>query len=223
MNDFVDQMTEAGRWVRDSWNRLSVRRDTGPINDSELLADFVTTRAALVTQKKLYGYLKERIGMRYPKMFADEEFSRSINIAKMQVFAASLADLTIHCVAHVGTDQRLEQGDFNALAVWCYGQGVAANEEQAPNAVTVSRWLSEFGARADKANWHNIAAGASAFTESPKALIRWAPIADEHKNYDREIVENSMRFAWNEVRTEFRERLDAAAVSSDWKSRSKPD
>lgn len=221
MSALVHQLNEAAQWIRETFGRLSHRRDRGPIRDIAGFADFVATRSALIAQKKLYGYLKERIGMGYPKMFDDEIFARSIDIAKMQVFAASLADLTVHCVAHAAAGQSLDAQERTALARWCYAQGLAANAAQAPNETAISRWQAAFDDRVEATHWENIAAGASAFTESPKALIRWAPIDDEYKRYDREIVENSMRFAWNEIRTEFRERIDPAPLAGDWKVQSR--
>ena len=52
--------------------------------------------------------------------------------------------------------------------------------------------------------------------ESPAALVRWAPIADKLKKFDSEIVENSVKFAWRDIREQFNKRLDAAAVAADW-------
>jgi hypothetical protein len=51
------------------------------------------------------------------------------------------------------------------------------------------------------------------FSESPAALVRWAPIAPELKQFDQEIVENSIKFKWRDVRRDLGKRLDAAAVA----------
>ena len=45
------------------------------------------------------------------------------------------------------------------------------------------------------------------FKESPYSLTRWAPIADEYKARDKVIAENSVSFAWIEVRKDFLHRL----------------
>ena len=44
------------------------------------------------------------------------------------------------------------------------------------------------------------------------ALVEWAPIGDELKQYDAEIVRGSVRFRWQEVRRDLRRDLDAEAV-----------
>ena len=56
------------------------------------------------------------------------------------------------------------------------------------------------------------AGGEAVFTESPEALVRHAPIIAELMALDAEIVRNSVRFRWQEVRRELRAALDADAV-----------
>lgn len=218
MKEVSKQYCEAATWVRQTVSGLFSHFYKTPIDTSEGMFEFVRTRSAFVTQKKLYGYLKERMGTRYPKMFDDEQFVQSINIAKMHVFAASLSDLTIHAVAHAAAGSQLGELQRWQMAVCCYREGLAENMAQAPDTAAPDAWLSAFEKRLEGTYWENIAAGGSAFTESPKALIRWAPIADELKKHDCEIVENSIRFAWNEIRQDFRRRLDPGAVVKDWKS-----
>ena len=62
MKRLADNLAEALGWLRDSFSRLSFRHDTAPIATVERLFEFASTRAALIAQKKLYGYLKERMG-----------------------------------------------------------------------------------------------------------------------------------------------------------------
>ena len=71
--------------------RFGTRRDKGPIDSPEKLNQFVATRSAFIAQKTLYGYLKTRMGTSYPRMFEDDVFVSSINIAKMHVFSACLS------------------------------------------------------------------------------------------------------------------------------------
>ncbi|MGQ2902769.1 MAG: hypothetical protein ACT6RL_12810 [Neoaquamicrobium sediminum] len=218
MKDFAKQISEAIGWLRDAASKLTLRRDRAPIATVARVDHFARTRAALITQKKLYGYLKERIGTRYPKMFDDELFAQSINVAKMHVFAASLSDMTIYAVAQVSADGRLEGVDRREWALACYRAGLADNADQMTDAHDAESWVGAFIQRIEATLWENVAIGGRAFTESPKALIKWAPIADELKMRDREIVENSIRFAWNEVIRDFRARLDADAAAADWRS-----
>ena len=218
MKRLADNLAEALGWLRDSFSRLSFRHDTAPIATVERLFEFASTRAALIAQKKLYGYLKERMGTRYPKMFEDDVFVRSINIAKMHVFAATLSDMSVHVVAKTAAGASMEADACVDMARACYRSGIADNAAQAPDDAAVAGWHADFEARLDGTLWQNAAIGGSAFTESPKALIRWAPIAEELKRHDREIVENSIRFAFNEVIQDLARRLDAPAVAADWQA-----
>ena len=52
------------------------------------------------------------------------------------------------------------------------------------------------------------------FSHSPPALLEWAPIVDEFKQLDEDIILNSMRFRCHEVMRESRLHLDAAAIVS---------
>ena len=45
------------------------REKLGPITDEEKLAEFITSRASMVGQTSLYGYIKTRAGSRFPELF----------------------------------------------------------------------------------------------------------------------------------------------------------
>ena len=207
--------TAAGRGAR-MWRDIAILfrfgRRGGAIDTIAKVNDFAATRAAFVAQKKLYGYLKTRMGTRYVSMFTDDVFVESINVAKMHVFAACLSDLTIFCVSKALEGSPLSAEEKGALARGCFRHGIEVNAEMALDPVDIERWLDAFEARVASVHWENAAATGEVFEESPAALVRWAPIAPELKRHDAEIVGNSMRFAWVEVRLAYRKRLNAAAV-----------
>ena len=70
-------------------------------------------------------------------------------------------------------------------------------------------------ARLALVDWAAVDDGEQAFSASPDALIRWAPVLDELKQLDEAIVRNSVRFRWQEVRRDLRACLDASAVLGD--------
>ena len=201
--------------LRQALARFRMRNEKTPIDSVDALRRFVSSRAAFVAQKKLYGYLKARMGTRFPSMFEDDAYVASINIAKMHVFAACLSDLAIHAVARVAAASGLPAAERAELAKSCYAAGIADNREHAPEGAEAG-WLEAFEKRLANVQWENAASGGNAFVESPKALLRWAPIADELKRYDREIVENSITFAWPEQTREFARRAAPQAVIADW-------
>ena len=66
--------------------------------------------------------------------------------------------------------------------------------------------------RVARTDWLVIGAEDAAFTASPTALVRWAPVMEELKALDEEIVRNSVRFRWQEVRRDFSQHLDLQAM-----------
>ena len=64
------------------------------INSEKDLRNFIQERSAHVTQTTLYGYLKTRMGHKFTIMVEDEIFSKSINIAKWNIYMVALADCT---------------------------------------------------------------------------------------------------------------------------------
>lgn len=194
-------------------SRLTFRRDRSSIRTCEQIFHFARSRAAFVGQKKLYGYLKTRMGTRFPSMFEDDVFAASINIAKMQVFAACLADMSVFVIANAATDPDTGNEQRAALALECFQAGLDENDDGAEVAKHRDAWTAAFRKRVSKTVWEASGNDQRHFTESPGALVRWAPIADQLKKYDVEIVQNSIRYAWQEARREFLARLDGETAA----------
>lgn len=199
--------------------RLSFRRESGAIGTVDSLAEFVSTRAAFVAQQTLFGYLKTRMGTRYPTHFEDDAFVASIDIAKLNVYAACLADLALFVSARTRRDSglALPDEDCRRLALFCFSRGLADNAEAGAAVTTFSPAAAQsaFERRLAFWTWDGGPQGGAIFSESPAALIRWAPIAPELKALDQEIVENSIKFKWLEVRAELDRRFEPAAVAAD--------
>lgn len=209
-NTLLDRIGALTRLIASGF---AFRSDSFPLDDIGRLENFVASRAAFVSQKKLYGYLKERIGTRWPSMFEDEVFRSSIAIASMQVFAASLSDLTIHAVAHALADSGEPDEVKAEVALACYAQGLRNNEIETVNEFDSEEAIAEFAVRLEGTDWNFGALLPENFNRSPIALLKWAPIAQRHKKFDAEIVENSVKFAWVDIREQFARRLDADAIS----------
>jgi hypothetical protein len=195
---------------------LGLGPGAGPIDSVAALENFVSTRAAYVAQKTLYGYVKTRMGTRFPAMFENKDLVASLNIAKMYVFAACLSDLSIYAVATATFGHSIPNDASRALARRCYLAGLRDNDADAPAEFKAQDCIAEFDRRLSETDWQRGARQPENFTQSPAALVRWAPIADNLKKFDTEIVENSVKFAWRDIREQFKKRLDAAAVATDW-------
>jgi hypothetical protein len=205
------KLANVWRWLRD-YLGIARRGRSLPIVDTDSLRHFLETRASHVAQTSLYGYVRTRAGTRYPELFENDHFIASINIAKWQLWLACLSDLAVYAggLLQHRTDERPQK----------VGKVIGASVEAALAAAGTPPDAGEaFGAGVDKlrkrlaaTDWAEVTDDQEAFSESPDALVEWAPIVDELKQYDTEIVENSVRFRWQEVRRDLRRDLDARAV-----------
>ena len=65
------------------------------------LEDFIRSKSAWVAQVTLYGYLKTRMGTRYVLHFENDTFMKSVNLAKWNIYAVALQDLTFYSFSYL--------------------------------------------------------------------------------------------------------------------------
>ena len=199
-----------------SLGSLRERFDTRPISSIEALTHFVHTRSAYVAQTSLHGYLKARMGTSFRYFFTDDEFSRSIRIASINVFLSCLADLTIFAVATAARGNGIDSRTAAVLAEHCYRDAASRCLDPRDWSHVQDDPERRFVARATLTNWQAAAEGENAFSWSPRDLVRMAPVVDEYKQTDEPIVTNSIRFRWQDVRRQFRKRAEPASLWEDW-------
>ena len=163
------------------------------------LQKFIQQRSAHVTQTTLYGYLKTRIGVKYTAMVEDEVFSKSINIAKWNIYMVAIADCTFYVFSYLMAEKNLKENDCKEIYLNII-------EKEKANGLSDEIYLKakrEFLNRIEKIDFqkHHLD---NPFKESCIALYNWAPIADELKILDKEIVLNSVRLKWNLKIDEFK-------------------
>ena len=197
--------------------RVTIRLESSPIDSVALLTEFATTKAAFIAQKTLYGYLKTRMGTRYPSMFEDTVFVDSINIAKLYTYAGCLSDLSVYVVAYAFQHQPSNDPLRISIARQIFETGLANNQEQVSSIeeFSAAEALTEFDARLRETVWADASAGRENFKHSAKTLITWAPIAPELKQYDAGLVRNSIMFAWHGIREQFKKRVDMDKISDE--------
>ena len=169
------------------------------INSKKDLQKFIQQRSAHVTQTTLYGYLKTRIGVKFTAMVEDDVFSKSINIAKWNIYMTAIADCSLYVFSYLIAEKNLKENDCKEIYL-----DIIENEKE--NGLTdeiYQRAKQEFLNRYDKINFNKYYIE-NPFKESCLALYNWAPIADELKTLDKEIVLNSMRLKWNLKIDEFK-------------------
>lgn len=207
-----------GELFREFLARFSTFKKVEPIADTNAFAEFLTSRAAFVSQKKLYEYVKQRMGISYPRHFKDDDFIRSLNLAKWHVYAAALSDLAIWMGAQL-YKAGATKAEVAGLTTHAYRHAVTERFNRDEFTGEFDALIRTYADRAALADWAALADGEAAFKLSPKALVEWAPISDELKRYDTEIVMNSLRFAWLAVRDQFRNAADCKAILEDWRAR----
>ena len=169
------------------------------IKSKDDLQKFIQQRSAHVTQTTLYGYLKTRIGVKYTAMVDDEVFSKSINIAKWNIYTIAIADCAFYTFSYLISEKNLKENDCKEIYLDII-------EKEKANGLSDEVYLKakrEFLNRYEKIDFNKYYLE-NPFKESCMALYNWAPIADELKILDKEIVLNSMRLKWNLKIDEFK-------------------
>lgn len=188
------------------------RNRSARIRDIHALSDFLASRASHVAQTSLYGYLRTRAGTRFPELFTHEQFAKSIDIAKWAVWLACLSDLAIYAgglVLHRSGAGQAEVGRLMSETVEGILTATGIPEGAGSDFADLARRVKTRVALCD---WAAVRDDATPFAESPGALISQAPIIDDLKRLDDEIVRNSVRFRWQEVRRQLRRDLDAQVL-----------
>ncbi len=170
------------------------------INSKEDLQKFVQERSAHVTQTTLYNYLKTRIGTRYTAMIEDEKFSESINIAKWNIYVVSISDLTLYVFSYLIDQKNLKENDAKEV----FNNIIDIETKNGLDEKISLQAKNDFLLKIKKINWNKYHLE-KPFRDSGLALYKWAPIADELKVLDKEIVLNSIKLKWNIVENEFKE------------------
>ena len=169
------------------------------IKSKQDLQKFIQQRSAHITQTTLYGYLKTRMGHKYTIMVDDDVFSKSINIAKWNIYMVALADCTFYIFSHLITEKNLKQNDSKEIFL-------SIIEEEKENGLSkeiYERTKESFLKRHEKINFNKYYLE-DPFKESCTALYHWSPVADELKILDKKIVLNSMKLKWNLAVEEFK-------------------
>ena len=170
------------------------------INSKEDLKNFIQERSAHVTQTTLYGYIKTRIGSRYAMMFEDEVFLKSINLAKWNIYMAALTDCTFYVFSYLIDKKNLNQND--ALEVFL--KILESEKSNGLENMLFENTKLEFNQRLREIDWKNYHSD-NPFKNSGLSLLKWSPIAENLKVFDKEIVLNSIKLKWNLVENDFKD------------------
>ena len=173
------------------------------IKSLDELEEFIQSKSAWVSQVTLYGYLKTRMGTRYVLHFENDEFMKSVDLAKWNIYAVALQDLTFFIFSYLKALKQYE--DINkAKEIFFKILDDEISNKMPVNIIEDAK--NNFNERFKKVNWETYYNDLP-FNPSALSLYKWAPISEELKTLDRKIVLNSVILKWNVIKKEFIERL----------------
>ena len=169
------------------------------IKNLDHLEEFIQTNSAWVTQVTLYNYLKTRMGTRYVLHFENDVFMGSVNLAKWNIYSVSLQDLTFFTFSYLNANFNFQEIS-KAKEIFNKILDDEISNKMPLDIIETAR--KSFDERLEKINWNEYYQDLP-FNPSALSLYKWAPIAEELKTLDRQIVLNSMILKWDIIKKEF--------------------
>jgi len=188
------------------------------LNSLPSVVEFTAKQSAYVSQVTLFGYIKTRAGTSWPKLFENDTYLISLRTARSHFFAACVSDLSLFFAARMFLEGQLSARQAEELAVEIAQQvlitpDIDGHEDIDPDAFRdiVNRTRQ----RALAMKWEEAATTALAFHSSAEAFMRWAPVTDEFKASDEEIMRNSLHLRWIGIRRDIKETLQIEPIKAD--------
>ena len=167
------------------------------------LEEFIQTKSAWVSQVTLYSYLKTRMGTRYVLHFDNDEFMKSVNEAKWNIYAVALQDLTFFSFSYLKVNLNFSDTE-KAKEIF-----LKILDDETTNSMPlniIDKAKKDFNERLNKIDWDKYC-NDRPFNPSALSLYEWAPIGEELKALDRKIVLNSVILKWDVIKKEFTDRI----------------
>ena len=167
------------------------------------LEEFIQTKSAWVSQVTLYSYLKTRMGTRYVLHFDNDEFMKSVNEAKWNIYSVALQDLTFFTFSYLKVNSSFSELN-KSKEIFLKILDDETTNNMPLNIIEEAK--KEFNERLIKIDWEKYHDDRP-FNPSALSLYKWAPIAEELKSLDRKIVLNSVILKWDIIKKEFKDRI----------------
>lgn len=187
------------------------------LNSLSALSDFTERQSAYVSQVTLFGYIKTRAGTSWPKLFEDDTYLVSLRTARSHFFSACVADLALFFAARMFTGARLSATQAEKLAIYLAETVLLQHHYEDIDPTAFDAVIKRTRQRAAVMAWEEAATTALAFESSADAFMRWAPVTDEFKALDEEIMRNSLHLRWIGIRRDVKETLNVQDVLADSK------
>ena len=178
------------------------------IDEIESLRIFVLSRSSYIAQVSLYGYLKARAGTQYVSLIKDPLFASSMKTARNRIFFACLMDLTLHVLKTIHARKQQNLQNLDPFTRQFFIQTLAKAPKEVFERLEHEKVILEFDKHLRSHNWSGTEDSHESFSGSRSALLKWAPVVEEFKIQDEEIVSNSIHFKWLRVCQEFEKLTD---------------
>ena len=178
------------------------------IDEIESLRSFVSSRSSYVAQVSLYGYLKARAGTRYVSLIKEPLFASSMKTARDRIFFACLMDLTLHVLKTIHARKKQNFQNLDPFTRQFFILTLAIAPEEVFESLEREEVILEFEKHLSRHNWSGTDDSHEAFSGSRSTMLEWAPVVEEFKIQDEEIVSNSIHFKWLRVCQEFEKLTD---------------
>ena len=144
------------------------------------------------------------MGTRYVLHFDKDEFVESVNLAKWNIYAVALQDLSFFIFSYLKSNSHYnELGKVKEIFLKIL-------DDETTNKMPldiIEKAKKKFDERLQDINWNTYYSGLP-FNPSALTLYEWAPIAEELKILDKKIVLNSVILKWDVIKKEFIERIE---------------
>lgn len=176
---------------------------------------YVDKQAAYVSQVTLYGYVKTRAGTQWPKLFNNETYLISLRVARWHIFGACVADLALFISARMVRYGQISPEQAEMLSCRVTDAILRDYDQNDIEAEKFAEMAQRARARATSISWFEAAEEPISFEGGADAFMRWAPMADEFKTQDEEIMRNSIHMRWIGIRREVKEYLCVEEIRQD--------
>ena len=143
------------------------------------------------------------MGTRYVLHFENDEFMKSVNLAKWNIYSIALQDLIFFTFSYLKKNFNYQSLD-KSKEIFLKILDDETTNKMPLNIIEESK--KDFDNRLQNINWDTYCSDLP-FNLSALSLYKWAPISDELKTLDRKIVLNSVILKWDIVKKEFSERI----------------
>jgi hypothetical protein len=143
------------------------------------------------------------MGTRYVLHFDNDEFMKSVNQAKWNIYAVALQDLNFFVFSYLKVNFNFQDID-KVKEIFLNILDDETNNGMPSDIIEEAKKI--FEERLQKINWDTYYNDLP-FNLSALSLYEWAPIAEELKTLDRKIVLNSVILKWDIIKKEFKERI----------------